>query len=67
MNDTTLLGKVGKFHIAFRPAKLASHAGVVLLKDFATRIGIEQELDAEVHVKKRERGFTESQFILAAW
>ena len=66
MNDTTVIGKAGKFNIAFRPAKLTSHAGVVLFKDFINRFGVAQTYDAEVSVKQRERGYSENQFILAA-
>jgi len=30
---------VGKFNLCFRPERLTSHAGVVLLHDFAQRLG----------------------------
>jgi hypothetical protein len=64
VNDTTVIGKAGKFNIAFRPAKLTSHAGVVLFEDFITRLGVAETYDAEVSVKQREGGYAESQFIL---
>jgi len=66
VNDTTVVGKAGKFNIAFRAAKLTSHAGAVLFKDFVRRLGVAQTYDAEVSVKQRARGYPESQFILAA-
>jgi Transposase DDE domain group 1 len=66
VNNTTVIGKAGKFNIAFRLAKLTSHAGAALLKDFITRLGVAETYDAEVSVKQRERGYPESQFILAA-
>jgi DDE family transposase len=66
VNDTTVIGKAGKFNIAFRTAKLTSHAGAVLFKDFITRLGVAETYDAEISVKQRERGYSESQFILAA-
>jgi len=51
---------VGKFNICFRPERLTSHAGTVLLHDFAQRLGVEGMLDEELHVKTRERGYGES-------
>jgi hypothetical protein len=54
------MGKVGKFNICFRPAQLTSHAGVVLLHDFAQRLGVARLLDDELGVKARERGYPES-------
>jgi Transposase DDE domain group 1 len=66
VNDTTIIGKAGKFNIAFRTAKITSHAGAVLFKDFIARLGVAETYDAEVSVKQRERGYPESQFILAA-
>jgi hypothetical protein len=56
-----VLGKVGKFNICFRPERLTSHAGTVLLHDFAQRLGVEGLLDEELRVKTRERGYGESE------
>jgi hypothetical protein len=50
---------VGKFNICFRPERLTSHAGVVLLHDFAQRLGVEGLLEEELRVKTRERGYGE--------
>ena len=60
MNRHKVVGKVGKFNICFRPERLTSHAGVVLLHDFAQRLGVAQLLDDELQVKARERGYPES-------
>jgi hypothetical protein len=57
------MGKVGKFNICFRPERLTSHAGVVLLQDFAQRLGVAQVLDDELKVKTRERGYPESEAV----
>jgi Transposase DDE domain. len=57
------VGKVGKFNICFRPERLTSHAGVVLLQDFARRLGVAQVLDEELGVKTRERGYPESEAV----
>jgi len=54
---------VGKFNICFRQEHLTSHAGTVLLHDFAQRLGVEQVLDEELQVKVRERGYKEGQAI----
>lgn len=63
MNTPKVIGKVGKFNIGFRPERLTSHAGTVLLSDFAQRLGIEEVLDEELGVKMRERGYSEGQAI----
>jgi hypothetical protein len=60
VNRQKVVGKVGKFNICFRPERLTSHAGVVLLHDFAQRLGVAQLLDDELQVKARERGYPES-------
>jgi Transposase DDE domain group 1 len=63
VNRHKVVGKVGKFNICFRPERLTSHAGVVLLHDFAQRLGVEGLLDEELSVKTRERGYGEGQAI----
>ena len=63
MNPQKVVGKVGKFNICFRPERLTSHAGVVLLHDFAQRLGVAQVLDEELGVKTRERGYSEGEAI----
>jgi hypothetical protein len=57
------MGKVGKFKVCFRDEQLTSHAGVVLVHELATRLGVEQLVDEELQVKQRERGYTEGQVI----
>ena len=42
VNRQKVVGKVGKFNICFRQEQLTSHAGTVLLQDFAQRLGVEQ-------------------------
>jgi Transposase DDE domain group 1 len=59
VNRHKVVGKVGKFNICFRPEGLTSHAGVVLLHDFAQRLGVERLLEEELRVKTRERGYGE--------
>src|SRR5262245_64943753 len=63
VNRQKVVGKVGKFNIGFRQEPLTSHAGTVLLQDFARRLGVEPVLDEELQVKVRERGYSESQAI----
>jgi hypothetical protein len=63
VNRQKVMGKVGKFNISFRREQLTSHAGTVLLQDFAQRLGVEQVLDEELQVKVRERGYSEGQAI----
>jgi len=61
VNRKKVVGKVGKCNICFRPEQLTSHAGTVLLHDFAQRLGVEELLEEELHVKTRERGYGESE------
>jgi hypothetical protein len=56
VNTQKVVGKVGKFNIGFRKEQLTSHAGTVLLHDFAQRLGVARLLDEELRVKVRERG-----------
>jgi hypothetical protein len=63
VNSQKVLGKVGKFNICFRPEQLTSHAGTVLLHDFAQRLGVGEVLEEELHIKTRERGYGESEAI----
>ena len=50
MNRDSVIGKVGKFNVGFRDEQLTSHAGVVLVHDLATQLGVEQIVDEELHV-----------------
>jgi Transposase DDE domain group 1 len=63
VNDDSVIGKVGKFKVCFRDEQLTSHAGVVLVHELATRLGVEQIVDEELQVKQRERGYTEGKAI----
>jgi Transposase DDE domain group 1 len=63
VNKPKVVGKVGKFNICFRQEQLTSHAGTVLLHDFAQRLGVARLLDEELQVKVRERGYGEGQAI----
>lgn len=64
MSDDIVLGKAGKFNICTRDITLSSHAGVVLLQDFLVRLGLRELIEAELHVKQRERGYPESAAVL---
>lgn len=61
MNNKKGVGKGGKFNGCFRQEQFTSHAGAVLLHDFARRLGVEQVVEEELHVKRRERGYGESE------
>lgn len=65
---TTILGRAAHFHICVREMSLTAHAGVVLLHDFIARLELPQLLDRELCLKDRERGYPESEALLAlAW
>src|ERR687892_1695880 len=61
VNKQKVVGKVGKFNIGFRREQLTSHAGTVLLHDFAQRLGVARLPEEELRVKVRERGYGEGQ------
>jgi Transposase DDE domain group 1 len=63
VNGQKVVGKVGKFNLCFRHEQLTSHAGTVMVQDFAQRLGVERVLDEELRVKVRERGYSEGQAI----
>jgi len=60
----SIVGKVGKFNICFRDIHLSSHAGMALLQGFIEQLGVAEVLDAELKVKQRERGYSESESVL---
>lgn len=63
--NTNILGRASKFNICFRETTLTAHAGIVLLKDFVERIELPKLIDRELCLKDRERGYPESENILA--
>lgn len=63
VNSSSVMGKVGKFNVCFREERFTSHAGVVLVHELAERLGLEQLIEEELHVKQRERGYGEGQAI----
>lgn len=65
MSDQSIVGKVGKFNVCFREVTLSSHAGLALLNDFADHLGVTHVLDTEMHVKRRERGYRESETVMS--
>lgn len=63
--NTTLLGKAFNFNVCFRDCTLTANAGLVLLRDFIARLGLPDLLDREINIKARQRGYPESEQILA--
>lgn len=62
---TTVLGQACQFTLCTRADRLTAHAGLVLLRDFVTRLGVADLLDEHLHLKQRERGYPESQNVLS--
>jgi hypothetical protein len=58
--NATIVGKAAQFNICFRAISLTAHAGIVLLCDFAERLGIAELLDPHALVNLRERGCPEA-------
>ena len=57
--------KTYKFNVCFRDQTLTGKAGEVLLREFVARIGLPELIDAELHLKQRERGDPESETVLS--
>ena len=64
VSTCTVIGRVGKFNVSFRQTTLSSHAGMVLVKEFADSLGVAQLLNNELHVKTRARGYSEAEAVL---
>jgi len=64
VSKDSIVGKVGKFNICFEEVRLSSHAGMVLLHEFAEKLGVTDILDDELKVKQRERGYSESALVM---
>lgn len=65
MSKEIVIGKAGKFNICVRDMTLSSHAGMVLMQTFADQLGVGGLLDRELKVKRRERGYPESEAVLS--
>jgi hypothetical protein len=63
--NTTVLGKAFQFNVCCRDCTLTTNAGIVLLRDFIARLQLPELLDSHIHVKARQRGYPESQNLLA--
>ena len=61
----TVIGKAYKFNVSFRAVTLTAHAGIVLMRDFIEKLDLLNLIDEQVVVKKRERGYRESENILS--
>ena len=64
MNET-VIGKAFRFNVCFRPVTLTAQAGLVLLRDFIEKLGLHELIDEKIKVKKRRRGYRESENILS--
>lgn len=65
MNTTTPLGTAANFHIVTRDITLTAHAGAVLLQDFIQRLDVAAVLNEHLHLKARQRGYSEAERALA--
>lgn len=63
--NTTILGRASKFNICVREMSLTAHAGIALLQDFVERIKLPELIDRQMSLKERERGYPESENLLA--
>lgn len=59
------LGRAAKFQIVTRDGTLTAHAGAVLLQDFIARLDVAAVLNEHLHLKARQRGYSEAERALA--
>lgn len=64
MSTSNVIGRVGKFNVSFRPTTLSSHAGMVLVKEFADALAVPQVINEELSVKTRQRGYSEAEAVM---
>ena len=65
MSHSNVVGRIGKFNVCFRSDCLSSHAGLVLSKEFADRLKVNQLINEELEVKQRRRGYSEAEAVMA--
>jgi hypothetical protein len=64
VSASNVIGRVGKFNISFRETTLSSHAGLVLVKEFASALAVPQIINDELSVKSRARGYSEAEAVM---
>jgi hypothetical protein len=64
VNTANLIGHVGKFNVISREDCFTSHAGMLLVKEFADLLGLADLLNQQLKVKQRRRGYSEAEAIL---
>ncbi len=64
MSTNNVIGRVGKFNVSFREATLSSHAGLLLVKEFASALAVPQIINSELSVKTRARGYSEAEAVM---
>lgn len=62
---TNVVGKACKFNVCFRDQTFTGKAGAVLLREFVAQIGLPELIDAQLHLKQRQRGYKESENVLS--
>lgn len=64
MSTSNVIGRAGKFNVSFRDVTLSSHAGMVLVKEFADSLAIGPLINDELKVKRRARGYSEAEAVM---
>src|SRR5438132_4972259 len=54
-----------RVEVATTDREITAHAGAVLLRQAAKTVGLTAAIGSHLHLKKRARGLTEAQFVLA--
>jgi hypothetical protein len=65
VSTSNVIGRVANFNICSRSDVLSNRSGLLLLKDFMEQLQLDAVVDSQLHVKERERGYSEGQAIIA--
>jgi hypothetical protein len=64
VNTANLIGRLGKFNVISRKDCFTSHAGMLLVKEFADHLGVTDLINKELKVKQRLRGYSDAEAVL---
>jgi hypothetical protein len=64
VNKENVVNQVGKFNVELGNLSLSSRSGMVLVRDFIDRFAVADIIDAEISIKQRRRGYSESETLL---
>ena len=65
VSTSNVIARVGKFNVSFRNTTLSSHAGMLLVTEFADTLAVPQVINNELSVKTRQCGYSEAEAVMS--